>query len=179
MLQRRQAGSAASKEDTSCLATAPGREAILSRREGSYGGNMDCNEITSGATVVLPVETPGAFLYFGDCKAAMGNGEITAAPEVATRIVASATPVPRPRGMNAPRVRTSTQLTTVVSGISLADACRTAFRELKGWLADEYGLTSDDAAVLMGIGAHCGVCQVSNALHTAQCSISLSLLPPR
>jgi hypothetical protein len=33
--------------------------------------------------------------------------------------------------------------------------------------------------VLMGIGAHCGVCQVSNALHTAQCSISLSLLPPQ
>jgi acetamidase/formamidase len=161
-----------------CLATAPGREAILSRREGSYGGNMDCNEITSGATVVLPVETPGAFLYFGDCKAAMGNGEITAAPEVATRIVASATPVPRPRTMNAPRVRTSTRLTTVVSGISLAGACRTAFAELKAWLEDEYGLTSDDAAVVMGVGAHCGVCQVSNALHTAQCSISLSLLPP-
>ena len=29
----------------------------------------------------------------------------------------------------------------------------------------------------MGIGAHCGVCQVSNALHTAQCSIARSLLP--
>ena len=27
----------------------------------------------------MAVETPGAFLYFGDCKAAMGNGEITAA----------------------------------------------------------------------------------------------------
>jgi acetamidase/formamidase len=81
--------------------------------------------------------------------------------------------------MSSPRVRTSAQLTTVVSGISLADACRTAFAELKGWLADEYGLTSDEAAVLMGIGAHCGVCQVSNALHTAQCSIALSLLPPR
>ena len=64
----------------------------------------------------------------------MGNGEITAAPEVATRIVASATLVPRPREMNAPRIRTGTQLTTVVSGISLAEACRTAFRELKGWL---------------------------------------------
>jgi acetamidase/formamidase len=66
----------------------------------------------------------------------------------------------------------------VVSGINLADACRTAFRELKGWLEDEYALTSDDAAVLMGIAAHCGVCQVSNALYTAQCSISLSVLPP-
>jgi amidase len=161
-----------------CLATAPGREVILSRREGSYGGNMDSAEITTGATIVLPVEVPGAFLYFGDCKAAMGNGEITAAPEVATRIVASAMPVPRPAVMQAPRVRTSTQLTTVVSGINLADACRIAFRELKGWLEEEYALTSDDAAVLMGIAAHCGVCQVSNALHTAQCSISLSVLPP-
>jgi hypothetical protein len=145
--------------------------------KGSDVLGLPGNEITGGATVCLPVETPGAFLYFGDCKAAMGNGEITAAPEVATRIVASATPVPRPRRMNAARVRTSARLTTVVSGINLADACRTAFAELKGWLEDSYGLTSDDAAVLMGIGAHCGVCQVSNALRTAQCSISLSLLP--
>jgi hypothetical protein len=30
----------------------------------------------------------------------------------------------------------------------------------------------------MGIGAHCGIGQVSNRLHTAKCSISRSLLPP-
>ena len=29
----------------------------------------------------------------------------------------------------------------------------------------------------MGIGAHCGVGQVSNRLHTAKCSIARSLLP--
>jgi amidase len=160
-----------------CLATAPRRETVLSRYEGDYGGNLDCREVTSGATVILPVEVAGAFLYFGDCKAAMGDGEITAAPEVGTRITVSATPIPRPVSMRAPRVRSDQRLTTIVSGISLSDACRLAFRELKLWLQDEWRLTSDEAAVVMGIGAHCGVGQVSNLLHTAKCSIDRALLP--
>jgi amidase len=163
-----------------CLATAPARETVLSRHEGnSYGGNMDCSAVTSGATVILPVEVAGAFLYFGDCKAAMGAGEVTCSPECGTRITATATPVPRPPSMHAPRIRTSAHLTTVVSGISLADACRAAFRELKLWLEDEWGVHPDDAAVLMGMAADCGVCQVSNLLHTATCAIPRELLPPR
>jgi amidase len=162
-----------------CLATAPARETVFSRHEGSYLGNVDCREITSGATVVLPVAVPGAWLYFGDCKAAMGDGEVVCAPEVGTRIVASARPVQRPTSMGAPRVMTPTRLMTVVSGISLADACRAAFAELKWWLEDDWELNSDEAAVVMGIGAHCGVGQVSNRLHTAKCSIARSLLPAR
>ena len=38
-----------------CLATTPARETVLSRHEGDYGGNVDCGEITAGATVFLPV----------------------------------------------------------------------------------------------------------------------------
>jgi amidase len=161
-----------------CLASAPARETVLSRHEGDYLGNVDVGEITAGATVVLPVAVPGAGLYFGDCKAAMGDGEVVCAPEVGARILASARPVPRPGSMGAPRVMSEERLMTVVSGISLADACRAAFAELKGWLQDEWALSSQDAAVVMGIGAHCGVGQVSNRLHTAKCSIARSLLPP-
>lgn len=160
-----------------CLATAPAQETVLSRHEGSYLGNVDCREITSGATVVLPVAVPGGGLYFGDCKAAMGDGEVVCAPEVGARIVASARPVQRPASMGAPRVMTDDLLMTVVSGISLADACRAAFAELRSWLQDDWGLSSDQAAVVMGIGAHCGVGQVSNLLHTAKCSIARALLP--
>ena len=65
-----------------------------------------------------------------------------------------------------------------MSGISLADSCRAAFRELKLWLEDEWSLGPEQAAIVMGIGAHCGVGQVSNLLHTAKCSIARSLLPP-
>jgi amidase len=163
-----------------CLATAPARETVLTRHEGnSYGGNLDCSAITTGATVILPVEVAGGLLYFGDCKAAMGAGEVTCSPECGTRITAAAAPVPRPASMHAPRVRTSTHLSTVVSGISLADACRAAFLELKNWLQDEWHVDPDDAAVIMGMAADCGVCQVSNLLHTATCTIQREVLPPR
>jgi amidase len=160
-----------------CLATAPARETVLSRHEGPYGGNLDCREITSGATVTLPVEVEGALIYFGDSKASMGDGEITAAPEIGTRIVASAHPVERPASMGCPRVRSAEQITTIVSAISLADAARAAARHLKLWLEDEWELTSEQAAIVIGIGADCGIGQVSNLLHTAKCSIPLALLP--
>ena len=89
-----------------CLATAPARETVLSRHEGDYLGNVDVREITDGATVMLPVAVAGAGLYFGDCKAAMGDGEVVCAPEVGARIVASARPIQRPASMGAPRVMT-------------------------------------------------------------------------
>lgn len=162
-----------------CLATAPERETVLSRHEGAYLGNVDCREITAGATVVLPVAVPGGGLYFGDCKAAIGDGEVVCAPEVGARIVARAHPVDRPESMGAPRVLTADRLMTIVSGISLANAARAAFRELKLWLQDEWRLSPDEAAIVMGIGAHCGICQLSNLLHTAKCSIERSLLPTR
>jgi amidase len=160
-----------------CLATTPARETVFSRHEGDYGGNLDVREITAGATVVLPVEIPGAGLYFGDCKAAMGDGEIVCAPECGTRIVATARPIDRPIEMGAPRIVTADRLMTVVSAASLTDAARAAFRELKLWLEQEWGLTNDEAAMVMGIGAHCGIGQVSNLLHTAKCAIDRSLLP--
>ncbi|HEY2653351.1 MAG TPA: acetamidase/formamidase family protein [Solirubrobacteraceae bacterium] len=160
-----------------CLATAPARETVVSPKQGGYLGNTDCREIGAGATVILPAAVGGAGLYFGDCKAAMGDGEVVCAPEIGARILARVKPVERPESMGAPRVLTADRLITIVSGISLADACRTAFAQLKLWLQDEWGLTSDQAAVVMGIGAHCGVAQISNPLHTAKCSISRSLLP--
>jgi acetamidase/formamidase len=109
----------------------------------------------------------------------MGDGEVVSAPEIAARIVASARPVPRPESMGASRVLTGDRLTTIVSGSSLADSCRAAFRELKLWLEDEWGIDPEEAALVMGIGAHCGVGQVSNRFHTAKCSIARSLLPSR
>jgi acetamidase/formamidase len=161
-----------------CLATAPRDETILSRREGAYGGNLDCPQITTGATVVLPVEVDGAYLYFGDCKAAMGAGEVLCAPEVGTRILAAASPIARPASMGSPRIRTTTHLSTVVSASTLDEACRQAVRQLKLWLEDEYQLSAEDCAVLMGVAAHCGVCQISNAWHTAICTVERALFPP-
>jgi len=163
-----------------CLAVAPAVETVLSRHEGGYGGNMDVAAVTAGATVTLPVQVDGALLYFGDAKAAMADGEVSCAPEAGTRLEVSAQPVPRPRSMGgAIRIADAEQLTTVVSGPSLADAARQAFKELKAWLEDAWRLDREEAAIIMGIAGHCGIGQVSNLLHTATCSIRLGLLPPR
>jgi amidase len=161
-----------------CLATAPARETVFSKHEGDHGGNVDVREITAGSTIILPVEVPGAGLYFGDCKAAIGDGEIVCAPECGTRIVVTARPFERPSAMGSPRIVTGDRLMTIVSAPSVTDAARQAFRQLKLWLEQEWELTNDEAAMVMGMGAHCGIGQVTNLLHTAKCSIDRSLLPP-
>src|ERR1035438_7239206 len=56
---------------------APGDFAPTSGPAGSYGGNLDYNEVREGATVILPVYHPGALLYLGDGHALMGDGEPT------------------------------------------------------------------------------------------------------
>jgi len=154
-----------------CIATAPARETVLSVRQGQYGGNMDCAEIGPKATIVLPVAVEGALLYFGDCKAMMGDGEIAQPPEVGTVITASVELRPVPARMTWPRVETTDRLMTVVSGPSLEESCRLAFKELLDWIEPEYGMSRGDAALLMAMVADTGICQISNALHTAKCSI--------
>lgn len=52
------------------------------------GGNIDCRELVTGSTLVLPVEVPGALLSFGDGHAAQGDGEAsTLALEAAMDVV--------------------------------------------------------------------------------------------
>lgn len=41
------------------------------------GGNIDCRELTDGATLYLPVQVAGAMLYLGDGHAAQGDGEVS------------------------------------------------------------------------------------------------------
>lgn len=46
------------------------------RAPGAFGGNMDVRHLTAGATLYLPVQTPGGGLLAGDCHAAQGDGEV-------------------------------------------------------------------------------------------------------
>ncbi len=162
-----------------CIATAPERETVLSRMEGDYGGNMDCNEMSAGATVVLPVGVVGAYLYFGDAKAVMGDGEIVQAPEVGTEITASVEVRPKPASMNWPRVESADALTTVVSDNTLDRAVGMAFSELLGWVVEDYGWDREQAALLLAMVAQTGVCQTANSLHTGKCTVPRAVLSIR
>jgi amidase len=152
-----------------CLAARPATEALHARLQGRYGGNLDCKEIRPGATVVLPVEHDGGGLYFGDCKALMGDGEIVGPPEIGALVVASAEPRPRPSAMSWPRIETADTMTTLVSGKPLEWSARQAYRELLEWIVEEYAIARSQAALLMAMVAQAGICQISNDDYTAYC----------
>jgi len=46
------------------------------RPPGPFGGNMDVRELSSGATLYLPVLNTGAIFSAGDAHAAQGDGEV-------------------------------------------------------------------------------------------------------
>jgi amidase len=161
-----------------CLAVAPAEGELHAKLQGRYGGNLDCREIRAGATLVLPAEHAGGGLYFGDCKALMGDGEIVGPPEVGALVTASAEPRPRPASMTWPRLETRDSLTTLVSGTPLEWSARQAYRELLEWVVDDYDIPRAQAALLLAMVAQAGICQISNTDYTAYCVAPRDALEP-
>ncbi|MFN2628433.1 MAG: acetamidase/formamidase family protein [Gaiellaceae bacterium] len=161
-----------------CLAVAPADGAVHAERQGRYGGNLDCRELRAGATVILAVEHDGGGLYFGDCKALMGDGEIVGPPEVGALVTASSEPRERPASLRWPRIETSDRLTTLVSGRPLEWSARQAFRELLNWVTEDFDLPRPKAALLLAMVAHAGICQISNSDYTAYCTAPRDALEP-
>jgi hypothetical protein len=104
-----------------CIATAanPAQGGPPTTDSGSFGGNMDFNEIGEGATVYLPVANPGALLYIGDAHAAMGDGEINGnALETSMDVEVTVDVIPGKR-MPGPRVETATHIISMASKVRL------------------------------------------------------------
>jgi amidase len=161
-----------------CLAVMPEESGVHAKLQGRYGGNLDCRELRAGATMILPVAHDGAGLYFGDCKALMGDGEIVGPPEVGAVVTASATPLPRPTSMVWPRIETDGAWITTVSGQPLEWSARQAFRELLNWIDDDLDLPRPKAALLLAMVAHVRIAQISNTDYTAYCVTRRDVFAP-
>ena len=161
-----------------CLAVVPAEGPVHAKLQGRYGGNLDCRELRAGATMIVPAAHDGGGLYFGDCKALMGDGEIVGPPEVGALVTASAEPRERPASLEWPRIETSDNLTTLVSGKPLEWSARQAFRELLNWVTADFDLARPKAALLLAMVAHAGICQISNTDYTAFCTVPRDVLDP-
>lgn len=146
-----------------CIATAPGPEQAPpgTGDSGRYGGNMDFNEITEGATVYLPVSNPGALLYLGDAHAAQGDGELNGNALETSMDVEFTVDVISDRWLPAPRVETATSIIAMGLG-SLDDAFREATSNMAQWLADDYKLTPPEVAEFLGTAAHYNVSEAAD-----------------
>jgi acetamidase/formamidase len=129
---------------------------------GSWGGNMDFNEVVEGATVYLPVSNPGALLYIGDAHAAQGDGELTGnALETSADVEITVDVIPGKRAPG-PRVEGATHVFAMGLAGSLDDAFRTATANMAAWLTDQYQLTPSEVAQVLGTAAEYRVTEVAD-----------------
>lgn len=147
-----------------CIATAPepSHGAPNTGDSGSYGGNMDFNEIVEGATLYLSVSVPGALLYLGDGHAVQGDGELNGnALETSLDVEFTVDVIPR-RRTPGPRVESASHIMAMGLGGSLDDAFKSATANMAGWIAEDYKLTPEEIAELFGTAAEYRVSEVAD-----------------
>jgi acetamidase/formamidase len=143
------------------IGVAPARdEAFRTNQLGAYGGNLDYNGLTEGTTLYLPVAREGALLYVGDVHAAQGAGELTGdaletSAEVELRVdVVPSLATPMPRAENADFL-----MSMGIAG-SMEAATRQAVTQLAQWLSRDYGLSSYEAALVLGTTAQIEIAEI-------------------
>lgn len=133
-----------------CVGVAPpGGMQYRSGFLGSFGGNMDYNQVREGVTVYLPVYVPGALLFVGDGHALQGAGELTGnALETSMDIEFTVDLEP---GASPPNPRMENADFLMASGIagSLDDAFRGATTNLVRWLERKYGLNAAEVSSVL------------------------------
>jgi acetamidase/formamidase len=147
-----------------CVATAPPPAAAApgTGDSGGFGGNMDFNEVTEGATIYLPVRTPGALLYLGDGHAAQGDGELNGdALETSMDVEFTVDVIPGKR-LPGPRVESATHIMALGLHGSIDDAFRDATANMAAWLEEKYALTPPEVAEVLGTSAEYKVSEVAD-----------------
>ena len=143
---------------------------------GYYGGNMDFNEISDGATVYLPVSNPGALLYLGDAHALQGDGELNGNALETSMDVEFTVDVIAGKGLPGPRVETASEIMSLGLSGSLDDAFREATSNMAGWLMSDYKLTPSELAQFMGVASQYKVSEVADRNSGVVLKIKKSLL---
>jgi amidase len=147
-----------------CVAVAPGltHAPPPTGDSGSWGGNMDFNEIVEGATVYLPVSVPGALLYVGDGHAAQGDGELTGNALETSMDVTFTVDVISGKRVAGVRVESPTHIMAMGLGGSLEDSLKEATSNMADFLTENYKLTPSEIAQVLGSAAELKISEVAD-----------------
>jgi acetamidase/formamidase len=148
-----------------CIAVAPpGHQSMRTGFLGSYGGNMDYNQMREGTTLYLPVYAPGALLFIGDGHAAQGDGELTGDALETSMNVEFTVNLVKGMSTQGPRAENDEYLMAMGIGNSLPDALQTATTQLVNWLQRDYKLEPNEAAIVLGTAMRYDIAEVVDPL---------------
>lgn len=161
------------------LAVAPGfgMPALSTGDTGRNGGNMDFNEVVAGNTVYLPVQQPGALLYFGDAHALQGDGETSQYALETSMDVTVTVDLIKGRSVSMPRVESPDEIMVLGQAGSLDEALKAASGGMVQWLQQDYGLTLSQAAQVLGTAMRYSVPNLAGRSVGVAARISKSVLP--
>jgi acetamidase/formamidase len=160
------------------VAVAPaGEEAFSGLWPGDFGGNMDAPDVREGATVYLPIFHDGAYLYFGDCHARQGHGEVAGTGLETSADVVLEIDVVKGKTIDWPRIEDADYIMVAGSGRPLIDAYRLAHVELVEWLESDYGFGRWDAYELVGQVGESTVANIVDPAYTVVAKFPKRYLP--
>lgn len=159
------------------------------RPPGVFGGNMDVRELSSGATLYLPVLNPGALFSAGDAHAAQGDGEvcingIECPADVTLRFHLHkgqplAGPLVESAASGKPEAGTDAWI-VVESATDVTTAARAATSRMIDLLAARWGFSEVHAYLLCSVAMHLRLSQVVNEpMFTVSAVLPKSVLPSR
>jgi amidase len=162
------------------MAVAPGfGSAPMSTGDtGRTGGNMDFNEVVAGNTVYLPVQQPGALLYFGDAHALQGDGETSQYALETSMQVELTVDLIKHRTISMPRVESPAEIMVLGQAGSLDEALKAASTGLIVWLQQDYGLTLSQAAQVLGSAVRYSVPNLAGRSVGVAARLDKTRLPP-
>ena len=157
------------------VAPPPEHGRINSAPPGIHAGNLDNKELVAGTILYVPVHVAGALLEVGDGHAAQGDGEVDiTALETALRgrlqlIVRKDLHLTWPRG------ETATHWIAMGADSSLTTATKIAVREAITFLAEQRGMTREDAYMLVSTGCDVRITQLVDGTMGAHVMIPKAL----
>ena len=150
------------------MAVAPSRESwmISSRPPWRWGGNMDFNKLTAGATLYLPVFHDGAQFFTGDSHAVQGDGEVNGTAVEASLSGTFQFIVHKGAGKSMfwPRAEDADHYYTMGMDLNLDVAMRNATAETVRYLQETRGLSAADAYSLASIAIDFRIAEVVDAV---------------
>ena len=160
-----------------CVGVAPpGNQSLQSGNLGSFGGNMDYNQIREGVTLYLPVYHPGALLFVGDGHAAEGAGELTGDALETSMDVEFSVDVIQGESPDMPRAENEDSLMALGIGGSLTDALQSATTSLAQWLEHDYKLNAAEVAMVLGTSMQYEIAEVVDPRVNVVAKVSKSVL---
>lgn len=121
------------------------------RPPGAFGGNLDYKDLTTGATLFLPVFHSGAQIYVGDPHSVQGDGEVNGTAVEHSLTGRFTFVLHKGKTLKLPRAETPTHHVVMGIDVDLDRAMRIATQEVIDFLMSEKQLSAADAYTVASI----------------------------